>query len=55
MRASPLTKRYGWGVHHDAQGRMSLLALESEEYARFASGEVPGVELVAAMRSKRDR
>jgi hypothetical protein len=55
MRASPLTKRYGWGVHHDAEGRMALYPVESKEYARFAAGQVPGVELVAAMRSKRER
>lgn len=24
MRASPLLKRYGWGVHYDAEGRMAL-------------------------------
>ena len=53
MRASPLPKKYGWGVHHDAAGRIALYAVESDEYRRFASGGVPGVEVVAAMRSKR--
>lgn len=55
MRASPLTKRYGWGVHHDAAGRMALYGVGSAEYRRFAAGEVAGVEVVAAMRSKRER
>lgn len=53
MRASPLPKTYGWGVHHDAAGRMALHAVESAEYRRFASGAVSGVDLVAALRSKR--
>lgn len=55
MRASPLTKRYGWGVHHDGAGRMALYGVESAEYRRFAEGKVAGVEVVAAMRSKRER
>jgi hypothetical protein len=54
MRASPLTKRYGWGVHHDAAGRMALYGVGSAEYRRFAAGEVAGVEVVVAMRSKRE-
>ena len=52
MRASPLPKRYGWGVHYDRNGRLALYAMESEEYRRFAAGE-EGVKVVPAMRSKR--
>ena len=55
MRASPLTKRYGWGVHHDAAGRMALYGVGTAAYRRFAEGKVAGVEVVAAMRSKRER
>ena len=54
MRASPLPKKYGWGVHHDGAGRIAVYGVESKEYQRFASGVVSGVEVVAAMRSKRD-
>lgn len=53
MRASALPKRYGWGVHYDGLGRLALYAVESREYRRFASRSVAGVEVVAAMRSKR--
>jgi hypothetical protein len=53
MRASPLPKKYGWGVHHDGVGRMALYGVRSEEYRRFASGAVSGVEVVVALRSKR--
>jgi hypothetical protein len=52
MRASPLPKIYGWGVHHDGEGRIALYGVESEEYARFAAGG-PGLQVVAAMRNKR--
>lgn len=55
MRASPLPKTYGWGVHHDAEGRMALYGVESEEYRRFASGEVQGVAVVVAMRKSREK
>ena len=53
MRASPLPKRFGWGVHHDREGRIALVAVNSEGYRRFAEGLVDGVEVVAALRSKR--
>ncbi|MBD0321744.1 MAG: hypothetical protein ICV87_15515, partial [Gemmatimonadetes bacterium] len=32
LRASPLPKRYGWGVHYDAQGRIALYGMEAEAY-----------------------
>ncbi|MBS1580666.1 MAG: hypothetical protein JST66_00545 [Bacteroidetes bacterium] len=51
MRASPLTKRYGFGVHSDARGRIALVPLGSPEYERLAKDE--RLEQVKAMRSKR--
>jgi hypothetical protein len=51
FRASPLTKQYGWGVHADAEGRIALVAVGSEEYARLAAD--PGLQHLRAMRSKR--
>jgi hypothetical protein len=53
MRASMLPKKYGWGVHYNAAGKIGLHALESEQYqhlSAFGDG-VQKVEL--AMRSKR--
>jgi hypothetical protein len=32
---------------------MALFGVESAEYHRFASGAIEGVEIVAALRSKR--
>jgi hypothetical protein len=55
MRASPLPKKYGWGVHHDGSGRIALYGVESAEYQRFANGKVKGVDVVVAMRNKRAR
>ena len=52
MRASPLPKKFGWGVHHDAKGRIALYGTETDEYRRFAKG-VDGVAVFNAMRSKR--
>ncbi len=51
FRASPLTKRYGWGVHSDDQGRIALYGRESEAYQRFS--EDAKVTTVKAMKSKR--
>lgn len=51
FRASALTKRYGWGVHSDAAGRVAIYGCESEDYARFL--ENPSVKVVKAMKTKR--
>ena len=51
FRASPLTKRYGWGVHFNDEGRMALYPQESEEYQRFAADKT--LKVVKAMKSVR--
>lgn len=51
LRASPLTKAYGWGVIFDEQGRAALCAMESDEYASHAAN--PDLTHTRAMRSKR--
>lgn len=51
LRASPLAKRYGWGIHHDADARVALYARESEEYMRL--NQDTNLEQVKAMRSAR--
>lgn len=35
FRASPLTKRYGWGVHNNAEGRIAIYGAETPEYKRL--------------------
>ncbi len=51
FRASPLTKRFGWGVHCDENGKVAIYARESEEYTSYI--ERGDLEHVKAMRSKR--
>lgn len=51
FRASPLTKRYGWGVHSDVEGRIAIYAIESNEYARLSRD--PEIKNLKALRSKR--
>lgn len=51
FRASPLTKRYGWGVHSNSKGKVALFAVESDEYQQFVSDY--DVKKTTAMRSKR--
>ena len=51
FRASPLTKRYGWGVHSDAEGRIAIYGAETEAYQQFLGDD--SVKKVKAMRSRR--
>jgi hypothetical protein len=51
FRSSPLTKRYGWGVHSDRNGRIAIYALGSEEYEKHVVDN--SLKHVKAMRSKR--
>ena len=56
LRSSDLAKRYGWGIHADAAGRVALVGVGSPEYARLAAGEAPDgtpVTVTRAMRSSR--
>ena len=49
LRASPLTKRYGYGVHHDQEGRVALFGRETEEYKAFENDK--NLKVVKAMKS----
>jgi Family of unknown function (DUF6157) len=51
FRASPLTKRYGWGVHSNAEGKIAMFAADSTEYQQFLQDDATAK--VKAMRSKR--
>jgi len=51
FRASPLTKRYGWGVHSDATGKIALYAAETPEYKKLVKDKT--IKVVKAMKSKR--
>ncbi len=51
FRASPLTKRYGWGVHSDTNGKIAIYGAETKAYQDFVANEA--LKKVKAMRSKR--
>lgn len=51
LRASPLPKRFGWGLSFNDKGRVALCPMESEEYRQRVEGG--DVKVMKAMRSKR--
>lgn len=51
LRASPLVKKHGYGLHHNRESRIALVAVESEAYARLLAD--PDVEKRPGMRSAR--
>jgi hypothetical protein len=51
FRASPLTKRYGWGVHSNAEGKIAMYGVETEAYESFVAD--PSLKKTNAMRTKR--
>lgn len=51
FRASPLTKRYGWGVHSDENGKIALYGCETEAYKNFSTDKK--LTVVKAMKSAR--
>ncbi|SMH50990.1 hypothetical protein SAMN06295885_3647 [Rathayibacter oskolensis] len=53
LRASPLAKRYGWGIHHDENGRIALVAAGTALYDDLA--ERSDLTQKPAMRSARKR
>ena len=51
MRASALTKRYGWGVHANEEGKVALYGVDSDEYKKMVKDKK--LQHVKAMRSKK--
>lgn len=51
LRASPLAKRYGWGLHFDANGHVAMYPVGSSEYERLSSD--PALQQLNAMRSSK--
>jgi hypothetical protein len=51
LRASPLTKTYGFGVHSDSNGRVAIFGMETTEYQQFLSDKK--IKKVKAMRSSK--
>lgn len=51
FRASPLTKKYGWGVHSNEEGKLALYGMETAEYQKFIADDT--IKKLKAMRSKK--
>ena len=49
FRASPLTKRYGWGIHHNEDGKIAAFGCETDEYEKFLNDK--NIKVVKAMKS----
>lgn len=51
LRCSPLTKRYGWGIHCNKDGKIALYGVETEEYKKYSTDDK--LKVLKAMRSKK--
>jgi hypothetical protein len=51
FRASPLTKRYGWGVHSDEEGKIAIYGCETAEYKKFSQDK--NLKVIKAMKSSK--
>lgn len=51
FRASPLAKRYGWGVHSNKEGKIAIYGRDTEMYQKLSNDK--GVTVVKAMRTSR--
>jgi len=52
FRTSSLTKRYGWGLHYDSDGKMALVEFGSTAYKKFRRQK--SLKQIRAHRSKRE-
>ncbi|GAA4905364.1 DUF6157 family protein [Mucilaginibacter defluvii] len=51
LRASTLAKRYGWGIHSNAEGKVAIYGLGSDEYEQYSHNKQ--LKQLKAMRSKK--
>lgn len=51
FRTSPLTKRYGWGVHSDKDGNIAIFGAETADYKKFSTDKT--LTVVKAMKSSK--
>lgn len=53
FRASPLCKRYGFGIHSNGEGKIALYGRETEAYEQFLNN--PKIKKVKAMRTSKNK
>jgi Family of unknown function (DUF6157) len=51
FRASPLTKRYGWGVHYNKDGKMAIYSAATAAYKKLMNDKT--LQVLKAMKSKK--
>lgn len=51
FRASSLTKKYGWGVHSNEEGKIAIYSVDSPEYKEFT--ENTSLKHLKAMQSSK--
>ncbi len=51
LRTSALTKKYGWGIHFNNEGKANLFSKNSSEYELFSKNK--DIKLIKALRNKR--
>ena len=51
FRASPLAKRYGWGIHCNHDGKVALYGCNTPEYRQLS--EDKNMKVIKAMRSSK--
>jgi hypothetical protein len=51
FRASPLPKRYGWGVHCNEEGKIALVSYDSPEYSKLLNDSA--IKKLKAMRTSK--
>jgi len=51
FRASPLTKRYGWGVHSNKDGKIALYGCDTAEYKKFLKDK--SLKVIKAMNASK--
>lgn len=51
LRTSPLAKKFGWGLHSDAEGRLALIGAGTDRYRELLDD--PATKTVKAMRSSK--
>jgi Family of unknown function (DUF6157) len=51
FRASPLTKRYGWGVHNDKDGKIAIYGCDSTQYKKLSKDKA--IKTVKAMKTSK--
>ncbi len=51
LRASALVRQYGWGLHHDDEGKVAAYGIETDEYRKLTSRS--DLKVVPGMRSHR--